>query len=537
MSNQAMAKEARVRPGEVLADKYVVERVLAEGGMGVVVAARHNQLGRRVALKFLLPELCTQKEVVARFLREAQSMTSIQNEHVARVLDVGTTAEGAPYMVMEFLEGEDLGQMLERRGRLGTEEAVEFVLQGMEAVAEAHLHGIVHRDLKPSNLFVTQRPDGSPLVKVLDFGISKVSTEGAAADLTHAQGLLGSPLYMAPEQIRSSRSVDVRADVWALGIILYELMCGHTPFDDAETVQAVLAAIVADDPPSLQSVRPDVPAGLSDIVARCLKRPRDERFATVAELATALHPFATREARLSIERIERVEAHSKRLSSPEIRVATPATPPPSTKTVPVSLPPSPLAATAVASSDEQRDRTPAPSSSLRIARLDVEDEIPARDMNTPGALSRSTADAPSPPRRWALVAGAGMVVAALVVGVVVVRSRANESPTVGVIATAASTTPTLSRPTTSTEGQLIPTAAESVSVAAPTMPTVSSPVAKATTATARTGFPSPRSSSHVAARPPASTSAAPPASTTVPTPVTSASGRKKRELDDSPYEK
>jgi eukaryotic-like serine/threonine-protein kinase len=313
-----------VSAGDVIADKYEVERVLAEGGMGVVVAAQHKQLRRRVALKFLRPELCEMREVVARFLREAQAMTTIQNEHVARVLDVGTMTTGAPYMVMEYLEGEDLAQVIERRDRLPVTEAIDYVLQGMEALAEAHVHGFVHRDLKPSNLFVTQRPDGSPLVKVLDFGISKVvAGEGGGVDLTHAHGLLGSPLYMSPEQIRSSKSVDARADIWTIGIILFELVSGQVPFQ-AESVPAVLAAIIADDPPLLLSVVPDSPPQLSDVISRCLRRNREERYANVADLANALKPFASREGHHSIEGIVRVIAHHARRTTPvDLRADTP----------------------------------------------------------------------------------------------------------------------------------------------------------------------------------------------------------------------
>ncbi len=324
-SHELAPSSAPVRAGDVIADKYEVERVLAEGGMGVVVAAQHMQLRRRVALKFLRPELCEMREVVARFLREAQAMTAIQNEHVARVLDVGTMADGPPYMVMEYLEGEDLAQVLDRRERLPVTEAVDYVLQGMEALAEAHVHGFVHRDLKPSNLFVAERPDGSPLVKVLDFGISKVvAKEGGGGDLTHAHGLLGSPLYMSPEQIRSSKSVDARADIWTLGIILFELVSGVPPFQ-AESVPAVLAAIIADDAPLLHTVVREAPPELSEVVARCLRRNREERYANVGELAGALSRFASRDGHRSVEGIVRVIAHhAKRTTPVDLEIQTPA---------------------------------------------------------------------------------------------------------------------------------------------------------------------------------------------------------------------
>jgi len=305
----------RVRPGDIVAEKYEVERVLASGGMGVVLSAHHRQLKRRVALKFLLPELCATPGVVERFLREAQAMTAIQNEHIARVLDVGTAKDGSPYMVMEYLEGEDLGQTLDRRGCLETATAVEYVLQGMEALAEAHVNGFVHRDLKPSNLFITSRPDGSPLVKVLDFGISKaMDAKEAGLKLTETRGMLGSPLYMAPEQIRSSKSVDTRADIWALGIILHELMTGKSPFD-GDNLASVLAAIIADDPISLVSVKPDTPPGLSQVILRCLNRDRDQRYQTVADLARALQPFAPPESAVSIDRIRKTIAHHQRNSA------------------------------------------------------------------------------------------------------------------------------------------------------------------------------------------------------------------------------
>src|SRR6266542_4042743 len=172
---------APVSEGDLLAGKYRVERVLGGGGMGVVVAAHHLQLARRVALKFLLPEACSQPGSVERFLREARSAAQIGSEHVARVSDVGTLETGAPYMVMEYLKGDDLSQVLKTRGRLPLQEALDYVLQACEAVAEAHAIGIVHRDLKPANLFLTQRADGSPLVKVLDFGISKATVVGDMA--------------------------------------------------------------------------------------------------------------------------------------------------------------------------------------------------------------------------------------------------------------------------------------------------------------------------------------------------------------------
>jgi hypothetical protein len=293
-----------VQPGEILAGKFEVERVLGAGGMGIVVAARHTQLDQRVALKFLLPVACEVPGAVARFLREGKAAARITSEHVARVMDTGVLDGGAPYLVMEYLEGSDLGAVVQRRGRVSVDEAIEYVLQACEAIVEAHDVGIVHRDLKPANLFLSKRADGSPLVKVLDFGISKVDS-GSRSQLTSASVLMGSPRYMSPEQMMSAKDVDARTDVWALGVILYELVTGK-PVWHADTMQGLCALIASTPAPSLRVLRPDAPAILDDVVARCLTKARDDRLASVADLALALEPIAPAVARTSIDRILRV---------------------------------------------------------------------------------------------------------------------------------------------------------------------------------------------------------------------------------------
>jgi serine/threonine-protein kinase len=295
--------------GTVLAGKYRVEKILGRGGMGVVVAARHLQLGQRVALKFLLSAAVAVPEAVERFLREARAVVQIQGEHVARVTDVGTLDSGAPYMVMEYLDGADLAAVLRKRGSFSQSEAVDYVLQACEAIAEAHALGIVHRDLKPANLFLTQRADGSPLIKVLDFGIAKATQLGSAAaeaaSMTSTSAVMGSPLYLSPEQIRSSRRVDARADIWALGVVLHELLTGSTIYDASSTSE-LLAMIVADPPRQLRSILPTAPAELEAIILRCLEKEPARRFASVVEFAAALQHFGTADARVSAARIARI---------------------------------------------------------------------------------------------------------------------------------------------------------------------------------------------------------------------------------------
>lgn len=295
-----------IQQGELLAGKYRVEQVLGAGGMGYVVAAKHEQLGQRVAVKLLVPELCQNEDSVTRFLREARAAVRIHSEHVARVLDVGELTNGAPYMVMEFLSGHDLAEELDLPGQLEVPQAIDFLLQASEAVAEAHSIGVIHRDLKPANLFLTQRPDGSPLVKVLDFGISKaINTEESALEptpsLTATHSLLGSPAYMSPEQIRRPKTVDHRTDIWSLGSILYELLAREPPFT-AESPLALLAAVVSDPLPSIREKRSDVPPELEQVIAKCLEKNPDNRYQSVAELAEALAPFAPR-SQPSISRI------------------------------------------------------------------------------------------------------------------------------------------------------------------------------------------------------------------------------------------
>jgi serine/threonine-protein kinase len=296
-----MARE--LRPGEVIDGKYVIEGNLGGGGMGYVVLATHPILGA-CAIKLLKAELADNADLVARFVREAQAAQRIQNEHVVRVQDVSIDAErGTPYIVMERLHGLDLAELLEERGPLPLESVVDYVLQGCEALAEAHLEGIVHRDLKPANFFLTRRRDGSPFVKVLDFGISKASSPGGSGEaLTRPTGIMGTAEYMSPEQLQRPRDVDARADIWALGVVLYQLLSGQLPFV-GEDLPSTVTKIVLGEPEPLVGLRPDLPESMLALVDRCLQKDREVRFASIPELATALAEFAPPRALGSVERI------------------------------------------------------------------------------------------------------------------------------------------------------------------------------------------------------------------------------------------
>lgn len=281
-----------LQPGTILLEKYRVERVLGKGGMGIVVAARHVHLGELFAIKMILPEAVEQPEALQRFLREARACAKLKGEHVARVHDIGTLPDGMPYMLMEHLDGEDLGDLLTHRGPLPLEEAALYVYQACEAIAEAHANGIVHRDLKPSNLFLTHRPNGSPCIKVLDFGISKEldPNNKAGKNLTKTGSFLGSPMYMPPEQMVDIKNTDARGDVWALGVLLYELVTGEPPFL-AEAVTSVITKVLLHHPEPPSRVRPGIPPEVDAIVMRCLEKQPEKRYSSAQELKEALELF------------------------------------------------------------------------------------------------------------------------------------------------------------------------------------------------------------------------------------------------------
>ncbi|XXT14301.1 protein kinase [Sorangium sp. So ce429] len=324
--------------GEVFAQRYRLERSLGRGSMGAVFAAQHVSLRQRVAVKFLLPRAKDFPGASARFLREARAAAAIRSEHVARVIDVGTAELGVPYLVMEYLRGRDLQQVLDARGPLPVSEAVDYVLQSCEAVAEAHARGIVHRDLKPGNLFLTTGTSGVPLVKVLDFGLSKAAddTVEETGKLTASEMMLGSPCYMSPEQVRSTKDVDARTDVWSLGIILYQLLTARFPFD-APSISALFVAIVTEPATPPRVHRWELPVHLEEVILRCLEKDVQRRIQSVVELSRALAPYGTEHSARALDQIEAIAAGKAFPSLPPPSwPATPATPPydPAAITVP-----------------------------------------------------------------------------------------------------------------------------------------------------------------------------------------------------------
>jgi serine/threonine protein kinase len=374
-----------VTKGTVVADKYLIERVLGAGGMGVVVVALHLHLDERVAIKFLLPEVASSAEAVARFTREAKVAAKIKSEHVARVLDVAVLPDGAPYMVMEYLVGSDLGVYLKAHGALPGQEVASFALQTCEALAEAHALGIVHRDLKPVNLFLAQRSDGTRLVKILDFGISKLSGGPASAQMTRTAAMMGTPYYMSPEQLASARDVDARADIWALGVTLFELLTGELPFK-GETLPQICTNILHTEPPKITQLRRDLPRDWGAILERCLAKRLEQRYRDVGELARDLAPLAGADAARSLERI----AHFLGTAAP------------------VSLPASAVRSTAApAATDASWTKSPSPLpksrttsivlSALVLVLLGVGAKFSLSLINNPGPPSATAAGAPPSP--------------------------------------------------------------------------------------------------------------------------------------------
>ncbi len=297
--------------GSIIADKYEVEHLLGQGGIGVVVVAKHLALNKRVAIKYLKPKALANESIVQRFVREARLTAQITSEHTVRVHDVGTLPDAGPYMVMEYLVGEDLGKVLQS-GSLPIERAVDYILQACDALAEAHALRIVHRDIKPENLFLAQRALHVPILKVIDFGISKMALapdeDGQWARETAVGERFGTPLYMSPEQLRATAGVDHRTDIWSLGVVLHELLVGSPPFE-GQDLPRLCASILTTPPVRISTIRPSVPSVLEAIVQRCLEKEPQRRFRNVAEFAQELAPFGPPSSEERVARIRDMIRH------------------------------------------------------------------------------------------------------------------------------------------------------------------------------------------------------------------------------------
>ncbi|HEX7667775.1 MAG TPA: serine/threonine-protein kinase [Polyangiaceae bacterium] len=292
--------------GDVIDGKYEVEQMLGEGGMGAVTKARHLLRRAPVALKFLSPSVLVTPGAVERFVNEAVAASQFESPHVVSIIDVGKLPNGAPYIVMEYLEGKDLAAILEEKGTVEIPRAIHFVLQVLRGLQAAHAEGIIHRDMKPSNCFVIHRDGDDDFVKLFDFGISKIQREGEtkSGSLTRTNSALGTPLYMSPEQAKSPRSVDIRTDLYSTAVILYELLTGWTPyFSEAGELTEILFKLFTQDPQPITKVRPDLPPALAEAIHKCLARDLDVRPSSAAEMAELLAPFADDRSKFVLDRI------------------------------------------------------------------------------------------------------------------------------------------------------------------------------------------------------------------------------------------
>jgi serine/threonine-protein kinase len=413
--------------GEVLDGKYRLERIIGEGAMGLVVEAMHLDLEQHVALKFLRREALERPDIVARFSREARAAAKIQSDHVARVFDVGGTKDGAPFIVMEFLQGNDLENIVLKSGPLEVSDAADYVIQACEGLAAAHAIGVVHRDIKPANLFLTEE-DGPRQIKILDFGISKAGMGKATLDDVDTTGInttniMGSPHYMSPEQVRSTKDVDVRADIWSLGVVLYELLTGQTPFSATE-VTGIILQVLYEPHRAVESFAPNVPPGVVAIIQRCLEKDPAARFQTAAELAAALVPFAPKRSRAVAERAAAVSSRGsgrpradslppptsgapkvgRTTTSPVLVAATHAPAPARGKYVNVAIACAVLALAGVVVAKLTRSEPApaasalaAPPSATAIANAEAAPPSPAADLTPPRSEPTSKASASAEP--------------------------------------------------------------------------------------------------------------------------------------------
>jgi serine/threonine protein kinase len=318
-------------PGTLLAGKFRIERLLGTGAMGSVYAIHHEITRHRRALKLLHPEARMVPDLVRRFLNEASAAGRAGNPHLVETFDAGTLPTGEPYVVMELLEGETLGQTLARERALSAGRAADIVAQAAEGIEAAHRAGIIHRDLKPDNLFLTTH-EGRPFVKILDFGVSKfLATNLGESTGTRAGMVYGSPAYMSPEQIVGQLDLDARSDVYSLGVVLFQSLTGRLPFD-AQNIQVLTARMLTEPPIPIETIRPDLPPTLVHAVKRALATAREHRFATAWAMAEALKPSVrTRAGSADLDRPTSVPP-------PRAMALPPSVPPPGASLMPAGLP-------------------------------------------------------------------------------------------------------------------------------------------------------------------------------------------------------
>jgi serine/threonine-protein kinase len=440
--------------GTLVLGRYRIDGLLGRGGMGVVYAAHHTFMDQRVALKLLLPEALTGTESITRFINEARHAAKIPGDNVCRILDVGLLESGLPYIAMEYLDGKSLEAIATERGTVDASDAARWTLEALVAVAHAHARGIIHRDLKPSNLFLAALEDGSRVVKVLDFGISK-STDSAQPNLTSTRGMVGSPAYIAPEQLRNAKQTDRRADIWSLGVVLYELVAGAAPFD-GESIGELFSAILEREPVALATRAPALPAAFCEVVHRCLAKNRDVRFQDVAELAAALAPFAGPDGASLANRVRKaLESRGPRPSGQTL--------PDSTGPVPASAVPSSVAASPGISTGG------APALAPPIAAT----------TGTPWSQSTSTRST----RNVAPLAAASVLAVAIVVGLLVAFSGGHKQTPAAAAGSGNGPPPAAVAPPAAVEGRAGPAPAVSLVATEPVLtvavPTTTAPASAA----------------------------------------------------------
>jgi eukaryotic-like serine/threonine-protein kinase len=311
--------------GSVIAEKYELIRLLGQGGMGAVYEGRNTSTLKRCAVKVLVSaEMAASGEAVKRFFREARASSVLESDHIVQIFDSGSDPKtGFPYMVMELLNGQDLEHVLRDKGALQPLVAAKLILQAAMGLAKAHDQQTVHRDIKPANIYLTRRESGELVVKILDFGIAKVKMEKfseTSAGLTRDGSMLGTPLYMSPEQAKGAPNIDVRSDVWSLGIVLYELLSGALPYADANSLGELMVAIITADLPLIQDKAPWVPPELAEITHRAISRDISRRFQSAGELRDALAAIVPDGARIMPDMLQGIDPNHRAYVAPRLQM-------------------------------------------------------------------------------------------------------------------------------------------------------------------------------------------------------------------------